>query len=135
MKPWILSIAIGIGAVLAAQAHHSISALYDTGKQVTLEGTISQFQFVQPHPFLMIEGKVKDAGGNAQSWRLEMDNLRELAEVGMTSQTLKPGDHVLIKGNPGREHPQTLYIRRLDRGADGFWYEQVGSSPRTSIVP
>jgi hypothetical protein len=130
MKSWILSIAVGIGAVLAAQAHHSISALYDTGQQVTLEGTISQFQFVQPHPFLLIEGKIKDGSGNAQAWRLEMDNLRELAEVGMTGQTLKPGDQVVVSGNPGRNKPQTLYIRRLDRAADGFWYEQVGSSPR-----
>ena len=75
MKPWILSIAVGIGAVLAAQAHHSISGLYDTGQQVTIEGTISQFQFVNPHPYLLIEGKAKDGSGSAQSWRLEMDNL------------------------------------------------------------
>jgi len=134
MKPWILLIAIGIGAVLAAQAHHSISGVYDTGQQVTLEGTISQFQYVQPHPYLLIEGKVKDSSGTAQSWRLEMDNLRELAEVGMTGETLKPGDRVVVSGNPGRTKPQSLYIRRLDRAADGFWYEQVGSSPSVGTV-
>ena len=134
MKPWILSIAIGIGAVLAAQAHHSISGVYDTGQQVTLEGTISQFQFINPHPYLLFEGKVKDGSGTAQSWRMEMDNLYELTDVGMTGETLKPGDRVVVSGNPGRNKPQTLYIRRLDRAADGFWYEQVGSSPRTSIA-
>jgi hypothetical protein len=134
MKPWILSIAIGIGAVLAAQAHHSISGVYDTGQQMTLEGTVSQFEFINPHPFLLIEGKVKDSSGTAQSWRLEMDNLYELTDVGMKAETLKPGDRVVVSGNPGREKRQTLYIRRLDRVADGFWYEQVGSSPRTSLV-
>jgi len=134
MKLWILAIAIGIGAVLAAQAHHSISGVYDTGQQLTLEGTVSQFEFINPHPFLLIEGKLKDGSGTAQAWRLEMDNLYELTDVGMKAETLKPGDRVVVSGNPGREKRQTLYIRRLDRAADGFWYEQVGSSPKTSLV-
>lgn len=129
MKRWILSFALGIALpVVAAQAHHSISAVYDNGQQVTIEGVIAQVQFINPHPFVTVE--VKDSDGRAQQWRLEMDNLWELAEVGMTGQTLKPGDRVVVKGSPARNQSQGLYIRRLDRPADGFWYEQVGSSPR-----
>ncbi len=59
-----------------------------------------------------------------------MDNRSELAEIGMTSQTLKPGDRIVVTGNPARTKSQSLYIRKLDRPADGFRYEQVGSSPR-----
>lgn len=129
MKRWILSYAIGIALpVVVAHAHHSISAMYDSGQQVTLEGIITQVQFVNPHPYVMME--VKQESGRAQQWRLEMDNLWELTDVGMTSETLKRGDRVVVKGSPARNQSQSLYIRRLDRPADGFWYEQVGSSPR-----
>ena len=115
--------------VMAAHAHHSIAGVYDTNRQVTIEGIVSQFHFVNPHPFVTVD--VKDGNGS-QQWRLEMDNLSELSEVGVTSGTLKPGDRVVVSGSPGRRQSQSLYIRKLDRPADGFRYEQVGSSPRIS---
>ena len=129
MKRRILSFAAGIAiSVMAAHAHHSIAAVYDSSQQVTIEGIVTQFQFVNTHPFVTME--VKPDSGGAQQWRLDMDNLRELAEVGMTNQTLKPGDRIVVTGSPARKQSQSLYIRRLDRPADGFWYEQVGNSPR-----
>lgn len=129
MKRCIVMFAIGVAIpVLAAHAHHSVSGYYDTGKQVTLDGSVIEFQFVNPHPWVTIE--VKDASGSAQRWRLEMDNLSELTDVGMTRESLKPGNRVVVTGNPAREKPQSLYLRRLDRPGDGFWYEQVERSPR-----
>ena len=127
----ILLVAAGIGiSVMAAYAHHSIAGVYDTNRQVTIEGTVAQFHFVNPHPFVTVD--VKDGKGSAQQWRLEMDNLSELSEVGVTSGTLKPGDRVVVSGSPGKTQSQTLYIRKLDRPLDGFRYEQVGTSPRIS---
>ena len=113
---------------VATQAHHSISAVYDDTQRVTIEGVVTMFQFVNPHPLVVID--VKDSSGNAQQWRLEMDTLRELADIGLTSDTLKPGDRLVITGSPARRQPQSLYIRRLERPSDGFAYEQVGNSPR-----
>jgi DNA/RNA endonuclease YhcR with UshA esterase domain len=115
---------------MAVHAHHSIAGVYDSSRQVTIEGTITQFQFVNPHPFLMVE--VKNGNGNGQ-WRLEMDNRSELVDVGMTSQTLKQGDRIVVTGSPGRTQSQSLYIMKLDRPADGFRYEQIGSSPRIHV--
>lgn len=129
MKRWILSFAVGIAvSVMAAYAHHSISGVYDSSRQVTIEGIVTQFQFINPHPFVTMD--VKHGSGIAQQWRLEMDNRSELAQVGMTSETLKQGDRIVVTGSPARAQSQSLYIRRLDRPADGFRYEQVGSSPR-----
>src|SRR5258706_5884286 len=51
----------------------------------------------QSHPFLLID--VTDAAGTAQRWRLEMDNRSELVAVGVTANTLKPGDRVVVKGS------------------------------------
>ena len=124
MLPCAAAIAL-LGA--AAHAHHSIASIYDVSRSVSIEGIVVRFQFVHPHPFLLID--VRDGAGGAQPWRLEMDNLNELAEIGVTGNTLKPGDRVVVSGSPNRTQPQSLYLRRLDRSADGFWYEQVGQSP------
>jgi hypothetical protein len=113
-------------------AHHSIAGVYDSSRQVTVEGVVSEFRFVNPHPYLLID--VRTAAGNTQPWKLEMDNRSELIDVGMTTETLKPGDRVVVTGSPIRApQSQSLYVRKLDRPADGFQYEQVGSSPRIRV--
>jgi hypothetical protein len=121
----VFGIAISIGN---SYTHHSIAGVYDSSRTVSIEGVVAQFHFVNPHPFVMVE--VRTERGRPQQWRLEMDNRFELVEVGMNDQTLKPGDRVVVTGSPGRSQPQSLYIRKLERPADGFEYEQVGSSPR-----
>jgi len=121
----VLSVAL---VATETDAHHSIAGVYDSGQQVTIEGTVTEFRFVNPHPFLIAE--VRQAGV-VEASKLEMDNRYELVDVGMTDKTLKPGDRIIVTGSPIRP-PQThaLYIRKLDRPADGFQYEQVGTSPR-----
>jgi hypothetical protein len=130
MKRSLLSLVFGLALTPAAiHAHHSIAGVYDTTRQVTIDGTVSEFHFVNPHPYVIVE--VKGAEGTPQPWKLEMDNLSELVEVGMTNQTFKRGDRVTVTGSPIRPpQSQALYIRKLDRPSDGFQYEQVGSSPR-----
>lgn len=121
---------VALCAWLPASAHHSIAAVYDSSRPRTLEGVVMQFAFVHPHPFIVLE--VREGTAAPQSWRLEMDNRFELAEIGVTAETFKAGDRVIVSGSPGRVQPLTLYIRRLDRQRDGFEYEQAGFSPRIS---
>ena len=129
MKRWALLVAaaIAVGGT-ATHAHHSISSLYDSSRQVTIDGIVAEFRLVDPHPFLFID--VKGRTVEAQRWQLEMDNLRELALIGVTASTFKPGDVVVVTGSLARISGQKLYLLRLDRRADGFWYEQIGPSPR-----
>ncbi|HET7609604.1 MAG TPA: DUF6152 family protein, partial [Gammaproteobacteria bacterium] len=126
----IFGAALGLASVVA-HAHHSIAAVYDSSRERRLEAVVAEFKFVNPHPFVIV---TVDEDGAEQSWRLEMDNRFELAQVGMTDTTLKRGDRVIVTGSAGRTEPRTLYILRLDRPADGFRYEQVGSRPRVSTV-
>jgi hypothetical protein len=104
-----------------AHAHHSIAGIYDESHPVTLEGVVTRFRFIHPHPFVVLE--VRDKDGKAQRWMMEMDNRWELAELGFETGTLKPGDRLVVRGSPGRREPHRLYIRKLDRPADGFSYE------------
>jgi hypothetical protein len=108
-------------------AHHSISAVYDSSQPVTISGTVRQFGFVNPHPFVVVDVA---SGGVVESWHLEMDNRGELARIGVTATTIRPGDEVTVTGSRSRTERRSLYIRKLIRTADGFEYEQVGSSPR-----
>ena len=107
-----------------AVAHHSFANVYDTSRNITLEGVVNEFQFVHPHPILVIRVAPD------QSWRAEMDNRFELEDIGITDQTFKPGDRVRLSGSPGRENnARILYLWKLERPADGLRYEQVGSTP------
>lgn len=117
---------------LPARAHHSIAAVYDAGQRLTIEGVVTRFEFIHPHPFLHID-VVDQAGGPAVSWRLEMDNRFELAAIGVTAGTFIQGDHVVVTGTRERSGGPGLYLYRLERKADGLVYQQVGFSPRLTL--
>jgi hypothetical protein len=106
--------------LLAMLVHHSISGVYETNRLSTIEGVVMDFQFVNPHPFMTFE--VKSSNGGTEQWRLDFDNHHEMVDVGFTSGTLKSGDRLKIIGNPARRQSRNLYVRRLDRPADGFTY-------------
>ncbi|HEY7670760.1 MAG TPA: DUF6152 family protein [Gammaproteobacteria bacterium] len=115
----------------AAHAHHSIASAYDNKRQETIEGEVAEFRFIHPHPVLMVDVAVD--GAEPERWQLEMDNRTELAAIGITAATWKPGDRVIARGSLGRAEPQCLYLLRLDRPADGLRYEQVGTRPRIHL--
>ena len=115
-----------LAAVAPLQAHHSLSE-YDVARTLTLNLTVREFQFVNPHPYLVADART---GSLAQEWRLELDNRFELVQIGMTTSTFTRGDRLLVTGSPGHDQKPILYVRELDRPADGFRYEQRGSTPR-----
>jgi len=122
----VTGLAMSVAAAVPVAAHHSLSE-YDVSRQLTLNVTVREFRFVNPHPFLLVESR---AGTLAAVWRLELDNRFELVEIGMTSNTFVSGDRLLVTGSPGQNQKPILYVRELDRPSDGFRYEQVGTTPR-----
>ena len=126
MRPWIVGVAAAMTlAGAAAQAHHSIAGVYDSAREATVDGVVTQFRFARPHPWIDLRET-----GSGQSWRLEMDNLRELEAIGFGADTLMPGDRVVVTGSLARREAHSMYIERLERPADGFGYEQYRSRPR-----
>jgi hypothetical protein len=119
---------VGLLAAVVVSAHHSIAAVYDSKQSVTIDAVLVEFHFVNPHPYLIASGA--EPGGATEAWHLELDNRAELVAVGVTATTLKPGDRVRVTGSRSRTEAKNLYVRTLVRGADGFEYAQVGSSPR-----
>ena len=112
----------------SAEAHHSISGMYESRRDVRVEGVVTQFEFVNPHAFITLE--VRETGRAPQQRRVELDDRGELSDIGMTAKTLQPGDQVIVLGSPARREANRLYLARLDRPADGYSFEQVGGRPR-----
>ena len=104
-----------------AFAHHSLAGIYDDNRRLTVEGVVTRFQFIHPHPLVRIE--VTDPSGKAQLWMLEMENRGELTARGFDTDTLKPGDRITVTGSRARSRPRSLYVYSLERPVDGFSYE------------
>ena len=108
-------------------AHHSIAGYYDSSRRATVEGTISRFEFVNPHPFMTVDVR---RGTATEQWRLELDNRWEFEEIGITARSFQSGDRVVVTGSLARREPNQMYVERLQRPTDGFGFEQVNSRPR-----
>jgi hypothetical protein len=123
---WVAAAAAVIAVMLSgvtSLAHHSIAAIYDDTKQVKVEGVVTRFQFIHPHPLVRIE--VTDPSGKAQLWMLEMENRGELTARGFDTDTLKAGDRIKVTGSRARSRPRSLYVYSLERHVDGFSYEHL----------
>jgi hypothetical protein len=119
MKSTLLALFLTLGAGGALYAHHSFAATYFEDKKVTVDGTIVQFQFRNPHSFVIIDAK--NEKGEVVRWGVEWGSGGQLGRGGITRDTLKTGDHVIIVGNPGRtEEDHRLRMVNLKRPSDGF---------------
>lgn len=96
----VLLIAAALLASGSAVAHHSF-AMFDRDKEVTLNGTVREFQWTNPHAFIEIE--VADAVGKVEKWSVEMNSPNNLTRQGWKSSMLKTGDKVSVTLNPLRD--------------------------------
>ena len=102
-----------------AFAHHSFAATYLEGQSVTIEGQLVQFLIRSPHSFVQV--MVKEPDGSMVRYVVEWGSPSQLGGQGVTRDTLKPGDYVIISGNPGR-NPDDHRVRLLQfrRPKDGW---------------
>ena len=114
-----LVVASAFAAGSAAYAHHSYAATYDTSKEIKLEGKLVQFVYRNPHSFVHIEAP--DPQGAQQRWAVEWGAGGQLNRQGVTRETLHPGDHVIVTGNPGRNPADhRLRMKTISRPSDGW---------------
>jgi len=84
-------------AVSPALAHHSFT-MFDQSKTVTLEGTVKDFRWTNPHVFIQL--LVKNNQGTEDEWSIEMTSPEHLSRAGWRPGTLKPGDKVTLSIHP-----------------------------------
>lgn len=81
---------------MRASAHHAFAAEYDENKRVTVSGTVTRFEWANPHAWLHVEAK--DESGKVTSWSFEMGSPGGLIRRGWRRTELKPGDQVTAEG-------------------------------------
>jgi len=89
-------------------AHHGGSA-YDNSKATTLTGTVTDFQFIQPHPIIALD--VKDDKGEIVKWSVEMTSPNHLVRFGWNGHKLKPGDDITVVGRAAKNGLKVLNLR------------------------
>jgi hypothetical protein len=106
-----------------AFAHHGASA-YEP-KLTTLKGTITDYQFMNPHTELSFD--VKDSSGKVQNWTAEAASALTMSRLGWSKSMFKPGDQITVVGNSAKNGSHTMRLRKvtfngkdymIDRGED-----------------
>src|SRR6202790_4721678 len=105
--------ALAVGSLIAsapASAHHGASA-YDTKKLTTLKGTVTDFQFMNPHSEIFFE--VKDANGKVEKWSAEAASMTPMARLGGSSDLFKPGGQITVVGNRARNGSPAMRLSKV----------------------
>ena len=119
MRRILTVLGLGLAAVMPASAHHSFAAYYFEEQSVTIEGVVQEFQYRSPHAVLVFSAR--DQEGRMQNYAAEWSNPRRLTGDGVTKDTLKPGDAVVVTGSPGRVASEyKLHLKGIQRPADGW---------------
>ena len=93
----IAVIVLAWALVASSYAHHSF-AMFDQSKQVTLKGTVREFQWTNPHAWIHLD--VPNADGVKDTWQVELNSPNNLKRQGWKSSSIKPGDQVTLVLNP-----------------------------------
>jgi hypothetical protein len=112
-KKFAASVIAGIALLSAsypAFGHHG-RASYDVTRIFTIMGTVSDFQFSNPHVELFLD--VKDDRGNIEKWIGEGTSPNMLVREGWNRKTIKPGDQITAIGYPARNGANTMRIEKI----------------------
>jgi hypothetical protein len=108
MRRWTgSSIALALlGAAASAQAHHSVSAWFDTTAMTEVEGVVTAFSWQNPHVVFTL--RVDD-----ELWEIETLSISGISRWGITRDLIAVGDRLRVAGNPARRASANLFVRNI----------------------
>jgi hypothetical protein len=113
-KRFMFLLAFAVGLIVLSKpvfAHHS-TAEYDMTAVTSIKGTVTKFEWSNPHAYIYIQAK--DDKGAVVEWTAEMASLGMLSRVNWKRDTVKPGDEIMIYGNRAKDGRTVM---RLDKVA------------------
>jgi hypothetical protein len=118
-KLFLLALVLAAATTNLTHAHHSFAASYFPDRTVTIDGKVVQFLFRNPHSFLDVAPVGEKR--HDETWVVEWGGGGQLSRVGVSKDTLKPGDHVVVIGNPSRNPTDhRLHMVSIFRPSDGW---------------
>ncbi len=88
-------------AAAGAGAHHSFSTEFDASKPITLKGTVTKVELINPHSWIHV--RVVDDKGNAADWMIEGGSPNALVRRGVTKNSIPIGSELTIVGYQARD--------------------------------
>lgn len=126
-KGRLISLALAVTSLTAlapASAHHG-QVQYDH-KNITLQGTVTKFEWNNPHAILWLS--VKNDKSSTDEWHLEILPPDRMRRAGWTSESVKPGDEVTVTGRPGKGGEHIMWLEYL-RTTDGRKFGRDSETP------
>ena len=100
MRTKLFVVVIGVGllliAAVPATAHHSFAAEFDSAQPITLTGTVTKMEWINPHAWIHLA--VKKADGTIENWEVETGNPSALIRRGFTKNSLPAGTEIVVQG-------------------------------------
>jgi len=120
MKRILLSVVASLLTGVALSAHHSFAAEFDINKPITLSGTVTKVEWVNPHVYVYLD--VKDASGKVTSWSLSSLGPAAARRAGVTRANFGQGQTVTINGYHAKDNSNFAFMRKMTF-ADGHSVE------------
>jgi Family of unknown function (DUF6152) len=114
LKALAIAIVLTAAAVPAA-AHHS-GTMFDDKKEVTLTGVVKEFQYTNPHSWLLVD--VKGADGTVTTWGFEAEGPSSLTRAGIHLKDFAPGTVITITGHPMKDGRPAATWMKATRDSD-----------------
>lgn len=117
-----LTIAALLVLAVPAQAHHAVQGQFDVDGRITLTGTVSAVEWVNPHAYVYLD--VKNDDDTVTTWALETGPIARMRRGGLTKEALagKPGEQVTVVGMPAlRQGNNSIWLIKIAY-EDGKYY-------------
>jgi len=109
LKLPLYAVALAAAVVVPAMAHHS-GAMFEEKKEVTLSGVVKEFQYTNPHSWLLVD--VKGADGKVTTWGFEAEGPSSMTRAGIRLKDFMPGTPVTMVGHPMKDgRPAALWVK------------------------
>lgn len=115
----LLTVTVLLAPAVASFGHHSVPGQFNTLTSLTLTGTFSKVEWINPHIYLHLD--VKESDGTVTTWALASLPTAMMRRAGLTRESVqgKPGEVVTVAANPAREDGRRLaWVTRITY-ADG----------------
>jgi hypothetical protein len=125
MTPFALLAIVAFAAAPPAVAHHS-GVMFDEEKEVTVQGVVKDFQYTNPHSWLLVD--VTNADGTVTTWGFEAEGPSTLMQRRIRRSDFSPGTKLTITGRPMKDgRPAAAWLKAVR--ADGVVFYARGQAP------